>query len=52
MNSLINAHLIKTVDKAELVATLKQWREEATSKDEASVIAELLERIYNGELDG
>lgn len=52
MKSLIQAHLIKTVDKRELVETLKVWRLESKSKEESDVIIELLNRINAGELDG
>lgn len=49
---IIEAELVTTLDKRELVATLKVWRGEATNKDEADVIVELLQRITSGEFDG
>lgn len=45
-------NLISTLDKRETLAMLRLWRREAESKDEADLLAELIERIVNGELDG
>lgn len=48
----IEENLVATISKKELLLTLKEWREEATSKDEASVISDLIARVRSGDLDG
>lgn len=45
-------NLIKTVDKPELLATLRVWREESKSKDEATLLTDLIDLVASGDLDG
>lgn len=43
---------MKTVDKYELIETLKEWRKEARENAEADLIADLLALVRSGDLDG
>ena len=45
-------NLIGTIDKKELILTLRDWRNESTSGIEVELIHDLLELIESGELDG
>lgn len=46
------AYFIKTLDKRETVATLRQWRKESTNKIEVDLINDMIHLIESGELDG
>lgn len=48
----VNRHLVKTVDKAELLATLREWRRESVDPVEADLLRDLIERVDSGRLDG
>lgn len=48
----IELHLVKTLDKKEVLATLREWRSESKSSIEVDLLNDLVERIESGELDG
>jgi len=50
--NFVTRYLIGTVDKKELLATLRQWREESKSASDADLITDLIALIDSGELDG
>ena len=50
--SFIQRHLVKTVDKKELLATLRTWREESESGVEVDLLRDLIEEVDSGALDG
>ncbi|AHL18575.1 hypothetical protein ISF9_105 [Microbacterium phage vB_MoxS-ISF9] len=50
--NFIKRHLVKTVDKKELLATLRTWREESDSSVEADLLRDLIEEVDSGALDG
>lgn len=50
--SFIQRHLVKTVDKAELLATLRAWRADSQSSVEVDLLRDLIEEVDSGELDG
>lgn len=50
--TFVQRHLVKTVDKAELLATLRTWRTESQSSVEADLLRDLIEEVDSGELDG
>lgn len=45
-------HLVKTLDKSYTLFTLREWRKEATSPEEANAFADLVDAIESGILDG
>lgn len=48
----IELQLINTVDKKELLATLRTWRAESDEKIEVDILNDLIERVESGDLDG
>ena len=52
IENLIERELVKTVDKRELLATLRDFREESREHLEVNLINDLIELIDSGELDG
>ena len=50
--NFIKRHLVKTVDKKELLATLRTWREESESGVEVDLLRDLIEEVDSGALDG
>jgi hypothetical protein len=44
--------LIASVQKRELVKTLRQWRQDSTSQVEVDLINDMLTLILSGDLDG
>lgn len=48
----VERHLVATVDKKELLATMREWRGETKIPAEADVLGELIERVDSGQLDG
>ncbi|QWS69450.1 hypothetical protein SEA_NECROPHOXINUS_88 [Microbacterium phage Necrophoxinus] len=48
----IELNLVKTLDKKEVLATLREWRGESKSSVEVDLLNDLIERIESGELDG
>lgn len=51
-DGIIQGQLVKTVDKAELLKTLRQWRYDSNSSEEADLITDLVHLVETGELDG
>lgn len=45
-------NLVKTLDKREVLLTLRQWRYEAKNNFEADVIADFIKEVESGRLDG
>ena len=50
--SIVQSNLIATLDKREVLETLKQWRYESKEKLEADLLNDLIREILSGELDG
>lgn len=50
--SLVNAHLVRTLDKKETLATLRQWRFDSNHPEVADVLTDLIHEVESGELDG
>ena len=50
--NFIKRHLVKTVDKKELLSTLRTWREESESGVEVDLLRDLIEEVDSGALDG
>ena len=50
--TIIQSSLIKTLDKAETLATLRQWRYDSTNSVEIEVITDFMRLINTGDLDG
>lgn len=50
--AVIVRDLVTTVDKRELLATLRDWRAESRSSVEVDLLNDLLRLIDSGELDG
>lgn len=48
----IELNLVKTLDKKEVLATLREWRGESKKSVEVDLLNDLIERIETGELDG
>lgn len=48
----VERHLVATVDKKELLATMREWRAETTISEEADLLGELIEKVDSGDLDG
>lgn len=48
----IELNLVKTLDKKEVLATLREWRGESKKSVEVDLLNDLIERIESGELDG
>ncbi|AXC36190.1 hypothetical protein SEA_WELCOME_88 [Microbacterium phage Welcome] len=48
----IELNLVKTLDKKEVLATLREWRTESKKSVEVDLLNDLIERIESGELDG
>jgi len=51
-DGFINAHLVATLDKKLVLKTLRQWRYESDSPEEADLLTDLIHEIESGELDG
>lgn len=51
-DGFINGHLVKTLDKAETLKTLRQWRYESNSPEEADLLTDLIHEVESGNLDG
>lgn len=49
---IIAGQLVTTVDKKELVKTLRQWRYESNSPEEADLLTDLIHEVESGNLDG
>ena len=49
---IIESQLVKTVDKQELLKTLRQWRWESDSPEEADLLTDLIHEVDSGNLDG
>ena len=52
MNNVFAQDLIASVQKRELVKTLRQWREDSTSQVEIDLINDMLTLVLSGDLDG
>lgn len=50
--AFVQRNLVGTISKAYLIETLKDWRKDTKSKDEATVLTDLLSEIMTGSLDG
>lgn len=48
----VHRHLIGTVDKRELLATLRTWRAESKDAREADLLGDLIKLVDSGEIDG
>lgn len=48
----IELNLVKTLDKKEVLATLREWRGESKKSVEVDLLNDLIERIETGKLDG
>lgn len=48
----IELQLVKSLDKNEVLATMREWRAESKEKVEVDLLNELIQRIESGELDG
>ena len=51
-NTFYINNLVKTLDKREVLLTLRQWRYEAKNNFEADVIADFIKEVESGRLDG
>lgn len=49
---VVQLGLVKTLDKKEVLATLREWRSETEISTDADLLNDLIERIDSGELDG
>lgn len=49
---IIAGQLVTTLDKQETLKTLRQWRYESDSPEEADLLTDLIHKIEQGELDG
>ena len=52
MDNVFAQDLIASVQKRELVKTLRQWRQDSTSQVEVDLINDMLTLILSGDLDG
>ena len=52
MDNVFAQDLIASVQKRELVKTLRQWREDSTSQVEIDLINDMLTLVLSGDLDG
>lgn len=50
--AFVQRNLVKTVDRATLIDTLKLWRKETSSKDEATILTDLITEVMSGSMDG
>lgn len=50
--NFVHRHLIGTVDKKELLATMREWRAETKEPREADLLGELIALVDSGDLDG
>ena len=51
-NTFYLQNLVKTVDKKELILTLRDWRNESQSGIEVELLHDLIALVESGELDG
>ena len=51
-DGIVQGQLVKTLSKRETLITLRDWRKEARSGEEADVLTDLIHLIEEGELDG
>lgn len=49
---IIEGQLVATLSKSETLKTLRQWRYESDSPEEADLLTDLIHRIEEGALDG
>lgn len=50
--NIIESDLIATLSKHETLSVLRDWRNEAESKDAADAFTDVIHLIIEGELDG
>lgn len=48
----VQRNLVGTLSKSLTIQMLKEWRDESESKDEATILTDVLGIIMSGELDG
>ena len=49
---IVRASLIRTIDKPETLATLRQWRYDSKDGTEVALITDLIALSDSGDLDG
>ena len=51
-DGFVQGHLVATLSKKEVLKTLRQWRYDSNSPEEADILTDLIHSVEEGELDG
>lgn len=51
-DGIVQGQLVSTLSKRETLKTLRQWRYESNSPEEADLLTDLIHEVESGSLDG